>query len=402
MSIRSRVLLVAFGVVMGLLVIVLALPLVRRNTPAPDVTELPCQAQPGAWFVQVRQLLHDYREPCAQFYWMPDPSYEFYGLVRLNNYGLHAPDIAPKAEGVFRILIVGDSFPQGMQVSTEETFPYLLQKRFDTEGKRIEIINLSMDAYGTDRELLLYALLGWQFQPDLVVLSMYIGNDVQDNEIDLETLRYGYRLTRPFFTLENDALQLHESPLFDADLYPDAPTFAWLRDLQSRQTPAPPDNLPSRPVVLEEPPNYRLEYPVEIGLYLKEDSYWSSGWALTEALVTEFKKVVSQNNIPMVALVLPDRRAVHSEDWSTTLMQYSSILPDLAAADPTAPGTRLEKFLDDSDIPVLNLTWTLRSWATSNPGERLYYLQDGHFNAQGHNVTAERVGQWLESLNLLP
>lgn len=376
-----------------------ALYILRPSASPTVMPDVPCQPVPGDLLPMVRELVHDYREPCAEFYWMPEPTDEFHNLVRLNNFGLHAPDYAlEKAPDVFRILIVGDSFPQGMQVKWEETFPYLLNNLApQIEGKRIEVINLSVDAYGTDRELLLYALLGWQFQPDRVILALYPGNDIQDNQIDLEQRRYGYRLNRPFFTLSNNVLRLHNSAIFDPQLYPDSPVYQWLTNLQTNQSPPPPENLPSRPAVVSEPPNYQIEYPVEVGLYLPEDDHWTDAWALTEALILQFRDVVTLQNIPFGAVIIPDRRAVHDMDWAVTVGDLGTVLPELAEADPTAAGRRLETFLAQNSIPALNLTDGLRAWVGANPGNRLYYAGDGHLNTQGHQVIADQIAVWLSA-----
>lgn len=362
----------------------------------PIMLTAPCQPVPGDLLPMVRELVRDYREPCTEFYWMPEPSDEFHNLIKLNNFGLHAPDTQlQKPPGVFRIVVVGDSFPQGMQVTREQTFPYLLNSL--TPHQPVEVINLSIDAYGTDRELLLYALLGWQFQPDMVLLALYPGNDIQDNEIDLEQRRYGYRLNRPFFTLDDGLLRLHNSAIFDAALYADAPVYQWLTDLQTIEAPTPAENPPDRPVVVSQPPNYQIEYPVEIGLYLPEDAHWANAWALTEALIVQFREVVALQNIPFGAVIVPDRRAVHDEDWAATVADYAAVLPELADADPTAAGSRLENLLADYNIPALNLTDDLRVWVQEHPDQRLYYTGDGHFNPQGHIVTAEAIAEWLQT-----
>src|SRR5262249_10835608 len=105
--------------------------------------------------------------------------------------------------------------------------------------------------------------------------------------------------------------------------------------------------------------------------------------------------------IPFGVAIIPDRRAVHGEDWNATLTSFAEHLPTLRQTDPTAPETRLEQFLTQNNIPVLNLTWTLRSWAQSNPGQRLYYPGDGHFNANGHSVTANRLAGWLKLVGMV-
>jgi lysophospholipase L1-like esterase len=356
------------------------------------------------WQPMAKALLRDLRQPSDQFYWLPKAEDEFHVLVKFNNFGLHAPDYTlKKPAGVFRILVVGDSFPQGIQVEIEQGFPWLIQQQLNRSnpGRKIEVINLSVDAYGTDRELLLYALLGWQFEPDMVVLSVYAGNDIQDNDIDLETRRYGRRLDRPFFTLENGQMNLHNSPVFSPILYPHQPVFKWLTDMQARQSPPPPANPPERPTVIKTEP-YTLEYPVEMGVYLPEDGHWKNAWALTEKLLLEFRTVTGFQNIPLAVVIIPDRRAVHDEDWTDTRSQYESVQPALMTADVDAPANRLEKWLTTAHIPVLNLTTVLRSWARSNPQGRAYFRGDGHFTPDGHAVSANRIAGWLRASGLVP
>lgn len=403
MKFRAKVLLAFFGIGLALVIGFAGLRLFRGQ-----LSSTSCQIAPGDWKDIVGPLVKDYHFPCDQFrYREPeDIGSEIDVQVQFNNFGLHGPDYTlQKPPGVFRVLIVGDSFPQALQVEIEQGFPYLLQQQLNQHSsQKIEVINLSVDAYGTDRELLLYAALGWQFQPDLVLLSFYTGNDVQDNDIDLETRRYGYRLNRPFFTLGTDgqSLQLHNSPVFDPALFSGSPAYSWLTTLQANQTASPPENPPEHPLVIAPAPNYTLEYPVELGLYLPEDAHWTNAWKLTEALILQFRNLVKIQNIPFAALIIPDRRAVQAEDWSDTIISYGKLLPVLRQTNPTAPNSRLEKFLFDNNIPALDLTWTLRSWAQSKPQDRLYFADNGHFNANGHAIAAERISSWLRSLKLTP
>jgi lysophospholipase L1-like esterase len=391
-----RLLLILLGVILALFVVALIFPNIVKSPPIPQTAN----CQPAPIMNHVAELLRSIRLPCTEqnFMWSPNVGDEYNYTVRFNNFGLHAPDYSlQKPEGVFRIVIVGDSFPQGVQVPLEQGFPWLLAQALSRDtGKQIEIINLSVDAYGTDRELLLYTLLGWQFQPDLVLLSMYPGNDVQDNQIDLETRRYGYRLDRPFFTLADNGLILHNSPTFEAADDPDSAPYQWLTTMQRQQLPAPPEHLPEHPTVINSDP-YSLEYPVELGLYLPEDAFWADAWALTEALTLQFRDVVGSSGVPFGVVVIPDRRAVHHDDWLATQEQYSPIHPELWEADPSEAGTRLEIFLSAHDIPALNLTNGFRAWAADHPDKRLYYQGDGHFNANGHAVAAALIAAWIRA-----
>jgi hypothetical protein len=166
--------------------------------------------------------------------------------------------------------------------------------------------------------------------------------------------------------------------------------------MQARQEALPRENVPPVPHVLSREP-YELEYPVELGMYLPEDAHWANAWALTEALIAQMRDLAQAQGSQFAALIIPDRRAVHGEDWDFTVQEH----PFLQDANPLAPITRMEDLLARNGIPALNLTWNLRAWLMRNPGERLYYGGDGHFNANGHAVTAQRLAGWLRAEGLV-
>jgi hypothetical protein len=362
----------------------------------------PCTPAEGDWHDTVLSLVRDYRDPCARFYWAPEPDGEFYNLIRLNNYGLHDKNvILERLPGQQRILIVGDSFAQGWQVPLEQTFPYKLEQQLNAGSERaVEVVNLSIDEKGTDRELLLYSGFGWRFDPDTVLLVVYTGNDLVDNSVVLSTHQGAYAASdRPFFTLDSDgALRLHQAPPLDPAQFPDSPAWQWLAAMSAAQTPPPPLTTPAAPRVINQNP-YQLEYPVELGIYLPEMPEWADAWALTEALIHQFRTLVEAQGSQFGVVIVPDRRAVHSADWDETVGYW----PMLQSADPMAPGTRLQAFLEAEGIPVLNLTYALNGWALAHDEvERLYYKGDGHFNAAGHEVVAQRLALWLTSLRPAP
>lgn len=350
----------------------------------------PCTPAPGDWFVEVDLLIHDYREPCARFYWKPGG--EFYHLIRLNNYGLQDRDTTlEKPPGTYRILILGDSFPQGWQVVLEDNFPWLLEDALNTNPDRpVEVINLSVDTTGTDRQLLMYAVLGWRFQPDLVLLVMYAGNDIKDVYPAFEALAGNHGIQRPFFSLTDDGgLQLHNAPIYDADRFPDSPAWRWLAETTAATTPAE-QPLPDTPAVISTDP-YMLEYPVDLGIYLPEDEHWRRAWALSEALVLETRDVVTADGAEFGILIVPDRRAIHAAAWDETV----SVFPFLRGINPQEPVNRIHSFVEDAGIPVLNLLYTMQGSVLAHPDEWLYFAGDGHFNENGHAVVAQRLLFWL-------
>ena len=109
-------------------------------------------------------------------------------FVRLNNMGFHDKnrELSPKN---YRILILGDSFVEGLQVPKEQVFTALLERKFYESGKMIEVMNGGMSGTGT-----LYQYRLWKdFFKDNVkmnhlILCIFMGNDLENNHPPLAKL----------------------------------------------------------------------------------------------------------------------------------------------------------------------------------------------------------------------
>src|SRR5579885_1658619 len=131
---------------------------------------------------------------------------EVVSRVKINSHGFRDKERTyEKAENTFRILVLGDSFAEGIQVPLEKTFPYILEQKLNSEaegGKRFEAINLGVSGFGTAQEYLALKHYGLKYHPDLVILAFFIGNDVGDNSFKVRGDPY-----RPYFVLNNGKLE---------------------------------------------------------------------------------------------------------------------------------------------------------------------------------------------------
>ena len=85
----------------------------------------------------------------------------------------------PKPDGIFRILVLGDSIAFGHAVSAREAFPKQLEDRVRIRGGAGEVINAGVSGYTAYNELHYYLERGRRFEPDLVVVAFCM-NDVAD------------------------------------------------------------------------------------------------------------------------------------------------------------------------------------------------------------------------------
>ena len=147
--------------------------------------------------------------PGAQGWWVNIAwPFEFRTYVRISSQGLRDREFdLEKPAGVTRVLLLGDSLVEGLEVPLEDTLGRQLERIFRESGRNVEVINGGHYGYGTDQELLFYRYRGRQFQPDVVVLC-FMTNDVNSN-LSVESLG-----PKPFFELGPDGkLQLKNFPV---------------------------------------------------------------------------------------------------------------------------------------------------------------------------------------------
>ena len=105
-------------------------------------------------------------------------------IVEYNGKGYRGPEVAyEKPDDVYRILIIGDSFVEAIQVPYEQTFQAQLQTKLsqhDTPERRYEVVAMGRTGWGTMHEATYYQVEGHKYNADLVILMFYI-NDVADN-----------------------------------------------------------------------------------------------------------------------------------------------------------------------------------------------------------------------------
>lgn len=85
-----------------------------------------------------------------------------------------------KSSGVLRVLSLGDSHTQGMEVRQERTFSAVAERYMRGEGTDVEVINAGVSGFSTAEALVFLENEGVKYHPDMVVLGFF-ANDLQDN-----------------------------------------------------------------------------------------------------------------------------------------------------------------------------------------------------------------------------
>lgn len=319
---------------------------------------------------------------------------EFENRVQTNRRGLHDVEHSfDKPGGVFRILILSDSYGQAREVPIVINFARRLEDLLNQtalHGLTFEVINTGYFGLGTTQEYLYYTVEGQRYDPDLVLLGFYVGNDVVDNHAPLvqawnqvDTVGFPYFspdgiLHQPGMAVEHRVLSWLRQNSFLAHTINDAAAGTQRTDR----------------VEVGEPNITEQALRVPMGIYLPPDDTWQDAWKVTDRALGELKNAVEQDGARLAVFIIPDRRQVYDDDWETTL----AALPDfpVESLDRERPTETIKSLLQEKSIPALDLLEPFRS-----AEDRLYFMVDGHFNPAGHTLTAQLLADWLRASGLV-
>jgi hypothetical protein len=323
---------------------------------------------------------------------------EFTTHVSINALGLRdRRQSYQKPPGVFRVLFLGDSFVEAVQVRQSDGVAERLEQELNRGASRpVEVINAGVAAYGTVQESLLLDHIGEQLEPDLVLVLFYVGNDLTNNNYRLE--------------LWDGNLSLALKPYFDLD-----------RDGNLRLIPGPPPsserglssamrrccllyNVIETGVYNKLDQNYPREQLEAIGglrapltgLYdTQPDAEWERAWRISEALIARLRDRSAEIGARLVVAGAPDWRALDPEAWREELQRGNPRSNRLASGrlQIEAPTNRLGVIADRLGVPFINLLPPLQ--AASADGTLLYFDFDKHWNVAGHAVAARAIDELL-------
>lgn len=114
--------------------------------------------------------------------------------VRTNSLGLRDREFSrQKPTGVHRILVLGDSMTFGWGAKEEDTYPKVLERLLNRNGRRYEVINAGVGNYNSAQEVAYFRERGILLQPDEVILGFYI-NDAEPTPAPSQSVlaRYSY------------------------------------------------------------------------------------------------------------------------------------------------------------------------------------------------------------------
>ena len=102
---------------------------------------------------------------------------------RTNQFGFNDRDYPlQKAPGMFRVLVLGDSF--SWAGGHDGNYTAILERKLENYygSHKVDVINAGYSGTHTGEQLALLKKFGLQYNPDLVILGFFVGNDFLDGD----------------------------------------------------------------------------------------------------------------------------------------------------------------------------------------------------------------------------
>jgi GDSL-like lipase/acylhydrolase family protein len=318
------------------------------------LTKVPTPHQGSTWHQP--HGLHHYQGPV---FGGPAPHNSF----RWNSWGLADFErTKAKKPGHKRILVIGDSYVEGVQVPLEAHYHVVLEKQLASKlDHPLETLAIGWAGWGQAAEL--RALKGEQenvdfppgmdLSPDLVIVEFLPGNDVRNNHDELERMCNGEAASELWMT-SNKAI---ESRLFSIALL--------IRkfDQAMRNASGKREHIDSG--VYQVTPN-------------REPELWAEAWTNTKSLLGEIRDLCRSKDAELLVVSFCGAHEVSQQ------------APP--GVDFDLPAARVKRMCEELGIPFYDTASVIREAAK---GGSVSYQHDGHWNERGHEAAATGTAKFI-------
>ncbi len=319
------------------------------------------------------------------------PGQERFGFA-CNGAGYYDTEFLRRRPGERLVVSIGDSFNLGA-VPHAWHYTSVCQEHLG-----LPVYNLGVPGVGPPEYLRLLVDDALPLDPDMVVVCLFVGNDLTYAEVDQglpdralrrwlereQVLSWvlprrlariaAERSRQPGQDRPAAGVQGERSPSGGSERAAQAQAFPWLADPKLEQG------------SLSEASFLRLETQRALEICARDPV------SLASACARLGQAQAAAGSSRMCVLLIPDEFQVEDELWQAVLESAGREL------ERDRPQRLLGDWFARQGIPFLDLLPALRAVAPLEDGRRhLYHLRDTHFNARGNDVAGQALAQFLEA-----
>ena len=289
------------------------------------------------------------------------PSTNIFGF-KLNSKGFKDVEYSQDKGENFRILGIGDSFAFGIG-PYQYHYLTLLEDKINTGKPAVEIINMGIPSLGPEDYLSIIVREGLELNPDMIILSFFIGNDFTDNTKTLKKKRklYSYSFVTSFFHY-----LIKIQPRFKAggkDTIND-----YCDTCQS----------------FNYPDYLKVEYHRSL-IYQRNNAGTNDLFSHALSFLTQIRDICEKKGIKLVVVLIPDEMQINSKLLQEVKKEFYA--PDMVL-NPDYPNQVLQAMLQEQNIDFIDLK---ADFVRASLQQTLYKPNDTHWNIAGNKLAADLI-----------
>jgi GDSL-like Lipase/Acylhydrolase family len=281
-----------------------------------------------------------------------------------------------KEPGTFRILLLGDSFMEALQVPLEESFPRLLEHRLRTlTGRPVEVVSAAVSGWATDQHLAYVRQYGVTLTPDLILVAMTLHNDIAENlQEHFHTIDRGRVVARPPVELSNTEFRTLKVKQYLASRSHFYQLLRRARELRHIR-------------------KAKRHLDAHVMQLIQEDgsAAIAKGWELTGGLLVGIRDEGARLGARASVVLIPLSLQIYPDVLRGWLAANGVPADRLALEGPQA---RMREIAAAAEVTTIDLLPAFRRSFGQN-GRGLHLERDGHWNQQGHRIAAALVADEL-------
>ncbi|MBN1870399.1 MAG: SGNH/GDSL hydrolase family protein [Candidatus Omnitrophica bacterium] len=341
--------------------------------------------------------------PNNKFLYRKRPGEESSVWHETNSLGLLGEEVQiRKPYGVTRILVLGDSFTEALQVSPYENFCALLERHLnsgnDDPSHDYEVIGAGVPGYSPISEYLYLKRELLQLNPDLIIVQLSANDVFEDHK------------TRAMSVLDKDGLPVMINRYFSKK-YKDYPAISfektqkrslfeklhtaaishsrYIEYMYTRAEKANEDSAHNK--AMSELRQYRDEEQFfiiqEESPLFQDATFRNATWKNTRKYLLAIKSLAEEHNARLAFFYIPRMNQLG-------ILEYGKDAP----AEFRRPANRylndlLSKFAQQQNIGFLDMLPAFEP----NKDKGLYSKEDGHLTPEGHRLLAEELSEFVQA-----
>lgn len=286
---------------------------------------------------------------------------------KLNSQGFQGPEFTEaKPANTYRILSIGDSFAFGIlpiQYNYNTRIERQLNRQLANQGKQFQVINMGIPSIGPRDYLALLTNEGIKLNPDMVMISLFIGNDILEAERAMDQKRdwYTYSYVLSFFNYVIQVQRKYEGQLYgpNATYIDDKPSLAADKFLEIQTGRA--------------------------AIFVKDQPEFLTAFNNQVEYIKQIKKICDSKKIKLLVVMLPDETQVNPQ-LQQQVVANAQVTPE--RFDVGQPNRLFTEVFTKGNINYLDL---LDGFLAESKEESLYKPRDTHWNIAGNRLASRLI-----------